>query len=172
METCQFKQFGLHLLRPFITLNRKKFSPDIRSTSFLSIAAGIYTFQLQLFPKFEYFIMRLNLSRLRCGWKDQHHDFITTFESKTLIDIALCNSTSQYTFFGVYSDYDTTENQQGCYKYHLRWKLVNLINFTTWHQLQNLLLFRVLAPKEFSSSWGSFLVASKWASVVWIVWFI
>ena len=33
-----------------------------------------------------------------------------------------------------------------------RLELVNLINFTTWHQLQNLLLFRVLAPKEFSSS--------------------
>ena len=76
---------------------RKKFSPDICSTSFLSIAAGIYTFQLQLFPKFEYFIMRLNLNRLCCGWKDQHQDFITTFESKTLIDIAVCNSTSQYT---------------------------------------------------------------------------
>ena len=63
METCQFKQFGLHLLRPFITLNRNKFTPDIRSTSFLSIAAGIYTFQLQLSSKFEYFIMRLNLNR-------------------------------------------------------------------------------------------------------------
>ena len=82
-----------HLLH----FQRKKFSPDIRSTSFLTIAAGIYTFQLQLFPKFEYFIMRLNLNRLCCGWKDQHQDFITTFESKTLIDIALCNSTSQYT---------------------------------------------------------------------------